>query len=92
MPSDAYNTGRYEFSRGPNGALFGDGYRHRINEKLTARFQLNISNLLDSDKLQYRNFGTYRPGNIASNPLIQIPNQITIPDPRKFTLSATFDF
>ena len=67
-------------------------YRHRFSDKLTARFQLNISNLLDNDDLQVRNFGTYRPGNIASNPLVQIPNQVTIPDPRKFTLSATFDF
>jgi hypothetical protein len=36
--------------------------------------------------------GAYRPGNIASNPLVQVPNQVAIPDPRKFTLSATFDF
>lgn len=67
-------------------------YRHKFGDKLNARFQLNISNLLDSDKLQIRNFSNYRLGGIATNPLIQLPNQITIPDPRKFTLSATFDF
>jgi outer membrane receptor protein involved in Fe transport len=67
-------------------------YRHRFSDKLTARFQLNVSNLLDSDDLQVRNYGTYRVGGIATNPLLQLPNQITIPDPRKFTLSCTFDF
>lgn len=67
-------------------------YRHRFSDKLTARFQLNIANLLDSDDLQYRNYGTYRVGGISTNPLVQLPNQIAIPDPRKFTLSATFEF
>jgi hypothetical protein len=59
---------------------------------LSARFQLNVSNLLDNDNLIYRNFGSYRPGNIATNPLVQVPNQVAMPEPRKFTLSATFDF
>ena len=67
-------------------------YRHKFGDKLAARFQLNISNLLDNDDLIYRNFGTYRPGNIASNPLVQVPNQVAIPDPRKFTFSATLEF
>jgi outer membrane receptor for ferric coprogen and ferric-rhodotorulic acid len=67
-------------------------YRHRFSDKLSARFQLNISNLLDNDDLQIRNYGTYRVGGIATNPLLQLPNQSTIADPRKFTLSATFDF
>jgi outer membrane receptor protein involved in Fe transport len=67
-------------------------YRHKFSEKLTARFQLNISNLLDSDKLMVRNYNLYRVGGISTNPQIQLPNQVTMPDPRKFTLSATFDF
>jgi outer membrane receptor for ferric coprogen and ferric-rhodotorulic acid len=67
-------------------------YRHRFSDKLSARFQLNIANLLDSDKLMYRGYGTYRVGGIASNPLLQLPNNVAMPDPRKFTLSATFDF
>ena len=67
-------------------------YRHRFSEKLTARFQLNISNVLDNDDLMVRNYGTYRVGGLATNPLLQLPNQSTIPDPRKFTLSATIDF
>ena len=67
-------------------------YRHRFSDKLTARFQLNIANLLDNDKLMFRGYGTYRVGGIASNPLLQLPNNVTMADPRKFTLSATFDF
>lgn len=67
-------------------------YRHRFSDKVNVRFQLNIANLLDNDDLQVRNYGTYRVGGIATNPLLQLPNAITIPDPRKFTLSATFDF
>jgi outer membrane receptor protein involved in Fe transport len=67
-------------------------YRHRFSDKVSARFQLNIANLLDSDKLFYRGYGTYRVGGIATNPLLQLPNNVTMPDPRKFTLSATFDF
>ena len=69
-----------------------DTYRHKFSEKLTARFQLNISNLLDNDDLMFRNYGTYRLGGISTNPLMQLPNQVTMPEPRKFTLSATFDF
>jgi outer membrane receptor for ferric coprogen and ferric-rhodotorulic acid len=67
-------------------------YRHKFSDKISARFQLNISNLFDNDDLMVRNYGTYRVGNIATNPLLQLPNQSTIPDPRKFTFSATFDF
>jgi outer membrane receptor for ferric coprogen and ferric-rhodotorulic acid len=67
-------------------------YRHRFSDKISARFQLNVSNLFDNDDLQVRNYGTYRVGGLAANPLLQLPNQSTIPDPRKLTLSATFDF
>lgn len=67
-------------------------YRHRFSDKLSVRFQLNIANLLESDQLMNRGYGTYRVGGIATNPLLQLPNNVTMPDPRKFTLSATFDF
>jgi outer membrane receptor for ferric coprogen and ferric-rhodotorulic acid len=67
-------------------------YRHRFSDKLNVRFQLNISNLLDSDKFMVRNYGNYRLGGLSSNPLMQLPNNVAIPEPRKFTLSATFDF
>ncbi|MES2697056.1 MAG: TonB-dependent receptor [Verrucomicrobiota bacterium] len=67
-------------------------YRYRFSQKLNARFQLNISNVLDSDKFIYNTFSTYRVGGLAANPQIQVPGTIRIPDPRKFTFSATFDF
>ena len=67
-------------------------YRHRFSQKLNARFQLNISNLLDSDKPIYNSFSTYRVGGLAANPLVQVPGTIRMPEPRKFTLTTTLDF
>ncbi len=67
-------------------------YRHRFSRQLNLRFQLNVSNVLDSDKLIYNNFSTYRVGGLAANPQIQVPNTIRIPEPRKYTLQTTWDF
>ncbi len=67
-------------------------YRHRFSAKLNARFQLNVSNVFDSDKLIYNTFSTYRVGGLAANPLNQVPGTIRMPEPRKATLQATFDF
>jgi hypothetical protein len=67
-------------------------YRYRFSRNLTARFQLNVSNVLDSDKLIYNNYSTFRVGNLGTNPLLQVPGSIRMPEPRKFTLSTTFDF
>lgn len=67
-------------------------YRHRFSKKLNARFQINISNLLDSDKLIYNTFSTYRVGGLTANPLIQVPGTMRMPEPRRLTFSATFDF
>lgn len=67
-------------------------YRYRFNNKLNARFQLNISNVLDSDKQIFNNYGTYRVSNLGTNPQLQVPNTIRMPEPRKFTVQATFDF
>lgn len=67
-------------------------YRYRINPKLNARFQVNVSNVLDSDKQIFNNYGTFRVSNLGTNPLLQVPNQIRMPEPRKFTFSTTLDF
>ena len=67
-------------------------YRHRLSGKFTFRYQLNVSNVLDSDKAIYNGFGTFRVGNIGTNPLQQVPNNIRMSEPRKFTLSTTLDF
>jgi outer membrane receptor protein involved in Fe transport len=67
-------------------------YRYRFSKKLNTRFQLNVSNVLDNDKYIANTYSTYRVGNVSTNPQIQVPGTIRLPDPRKFTLSATFDF
>jgi outer membrane receptor for monomeric catechols len=84
----------YEYLYADNYALLAAhaNYRYRFSNKLTVRFQLNISNLLDSDKLIYNNYSTYRVGGLAANPQIQVPGTIRMPEPRKFTLSTTLDF
>jgi outer membrane receptor protein involved in Fe transport len=84
----------YEYLYADNYALLAAhaNYRYRFSNKFTVRFQLNISNLLDSDKLIYNNYSTYRVGGLAANPQIQVPGTIRMPEPRKFTLSTTLDF
>jgi outer membrane receptor protein involved in Fe transport len=67
-------------------------WRHRFNKSLNGRFQLNVSNVFNSDKLIYNTYATFRVGGLAANPLNQVPGTIRIPEPRKITLSATFDF
>ncbi|MCX6954690.1 MAG: TonB-dependent receptor [Verrucomicrobia bacterium] len=67
-------------------------YRHRLFNKYTLRYQLNVANVLDSDKAIYNGYGTYRVSNLGTNPLIQVPNNIRMPDPRKFTLQTSMEF
>ena len=67
-------------------------YRHRVGGKYNLRYQLNVSNVLDSDKAIYNGFGTYRVNGLGTNPLIQAPNNIRMPEPRKFTLQTSLDF
>jgi outer membrane receptor protein involved in Fe transport len=67
-------------------------YRYRFSKNLNVRFQLNVSNVLDNDKAIYNSYSTYRVSGLAANPLVQVPNTIRIVEPRKFTLSTTFDF
>jgi hypothetical protein len=67
-------------------------YRHRLSNKFNLRYQLNVSNVLDSDKAIYNGYGTFRVGNLGTNPLLQVPNNIRMPEPRKFTLQASTDF
>jgi hypothetical protein len=60
--------------------------------RISARFQLNATNLLDDQTLVITGFNTYRPGNIAANPLITAPSAYRYNDPRKLTLTANFGF
>jgi outer membrane receptor protein involved in Fe transport len=66
-------------------------YSRRIG-KINARFQLNVSNLLDDETLVITGYNTYRPGNIAANPLLTAPSAYRYNDPRKVTLTANFGF
>src|SRR5262245_57927245 len=58
VPSDSFNTERYEFSRGPNGVLFGDGGAGGIATTLTkrARFDARKTSL----SLWGTSYGGYR--------------------------------
>ena len=67
-------------------------YRYRAGRNLTLRFQLNVSNVLDTDRHLYNTYSTYRIGGLAANPLVQVPGTIRMPDPRKYTLSVTAEY
>ena len=57
-----------------------------------AKFQINISNLLDNDDPLYLSYNTYRQGGLPTAPLIQQRGFYNLQDPRKITLTATFEF
>ena len=67
------------------------GYTHRFG-RVTGKFQINVSNLLDEDKLIFTGTQDYRVGNLGSNPLIRTPSLYRYIDPRRVMLTATFDF
>lgn len=67
------------------------GYTRRFG-KVTGKFQVNVSNLLDEDKLIFNATQDYRAGGLSSNPLIRTPSQFRYLDPRRITFTATFDF
>ena len=80
--------------------LFAESYRlvsmhanySRRFGRINARFQLNVSNLLDDETLVVTGYSTYRAGNIATNPLITAPSAYRYNEPRKTTLTASFSF
>jgi hypothetical protein len=67
-------------------------YDYRFSQKVRARFQLNVSNLLDTRDLVITSYGTYNEGGLGANPLRQTDNSFYYINPRKWTLSATFNF
>jgi outer membrane receptor protein involved in Fe transport len=84
----------------PFSYLYADSYKlvsahlnySRRFGRINARFQLNVSNVLDDETLVLTGYNTYRAGNIATNPLITAPSAYRYNDPRKFTLTANFGF
>lgn len=67
-------------------------YRTRLANRFNVRLQLNVSNLLDTDKAIANGYGTFRVSNLGTNPLLQVPNTFRMPEPRKITLQTSFDF
>ncbi len=68
-------------------------YDLRINQKLRARIQLNVANLLDDDKALWSAYGTLAANQLLNgNRRYQAVSTFTELDPRKFTLTTTFSF
>lgn len=64
--------------------------------KVNAKFQLNVTNLLENDDLIYTGMAIYRPYrpalSSAANPTINVPGTFRYLEPRKLKLSMTFSF
>lgn len=56
------------------------------------KFQLNIDNVLDDDRVQFRSVVNYRQNGLGTNPLKQIPGNFNYPPPRKFSFTTTVTF
>jgi hypothetical protein len=78
----------------------GINYTRRFG-KVQARFQLNVSNLLDDDKPQWSGYGVISSGQLTPslavgdpnrNPRMQVYNNFNMPEPRKFVFTTTLNF
>ncbi|MBI5772035.1 MAG: TonB-dependent receptor [Verrucomicrobia bacterium] len=67
-------------------------WRHRLANKFNVRYQLNISNLLNDDTPIANAYGTFRVGNLAANPQVQVPTTLRMSEPLKLTLQTAIDF
>ena len=81
-------------------ATVGANYTRRFG-KLTARFQLNVANLLDDQNQQYTAYAVINAnqltpnltaGSAGSNPRMQVRSNFNLPDPRKYTFTTTLNF
>ena len=69
------------------------GYDRRISQKVRARFQLNIANLTDDHGPQRPSYSTLAANALSTgNPRIQVLSGFSQFDPRKFTLTSTFNY
>ncbi|HEY0943911.1 MAG TPA: TonB-dependent receptor, partial [Opitutaceae bacterium] len=66
-------------------------YDHRINDRVRARYQVNVSNLFDNDELIRTSYGSFSPGNSTAAKIF-VPDRFRYLDPRRVTFSATFSF
>lgn len=80
--------------------LYGDSYavvsanmsyRRRFGA-VVAKFQVNVTNLFDEDKLVYTGTQDYRAGGLSANPLVRTPAFFRYIDPRAVYFTTTFEF
>ncbi len=81
----------------------GANYTRRFG-KYTARFQINVMNLLDDDDPQWNSYSVIQAGQFTgqgtnnaltvagSNPRMQVLSGFVHPEPRKFTFTTTVNF
>ncbi len=68
-------------------------YDYRFSQKVRARFQLNIANVTDDHSPEWTSYGTLGLNALPTgNPRMQVLRGFSQFDPRKFTLSSTFNF
>ena len=66
-------------------------YERRFG-KVLARFQVNVTNLLNNNDLITTAYSDYRVGGSSANPAVRLPSTFRYLDPRKLTFSTTFSF
>lgn len=68
-------------------------YDYRFRQKIRARFQLNVENLLDDHSPNWTGYNTL-PANalLNGNPRLQVVSGFDEFDPRKFVFTSTFSF
>jgi hypothetical protein len=70
----------------------GANYTRRFG-KYSARFQINVANLLDNQDLIFNGYGVITTNQLLNgNPRMQVKQGWTQIDPRKFTFSTTLNF
>ena len=67
-------------------------YDFKLGQKVRARVQLNVTNLLNNRDLVITSYGTYNVGGLGTGQLIQTDTNFYYLNPRKFTLSTVFSF
>lgn len=91
-PSKIGNTraSAYEYYYSDSYALYSGhiAYQRKFG-KITARFQLNVSNILDEDKIIFLSYKDYT---LPSQPTVRAPHLFRYLDPRRYTFSTTLSF
>lgn len=65
------------------------GYERKFG-KVNAKFQLNVSNILDNGDVIIASYGDFKANNAGT--AVRIPNEFRYIDPRRFTLSVNLTY